>query len=268
MKVKINDIHVAYEIHGDSGPWLMMSHSLGCTLAMWEHQIADLSRDYRVLCYDTRGHGNTDATSGPYSLDMLADDALGLIDYLAIQKITWVGFSMGGMIGQTFTLKYPERVSALVLADRNSGHTTTPLSMWNDRIRIASEQGMEPLVQPAIERWFTESFRTQQPATVAKVAQMISHTSVAGWSGCCAAIAAVNTTKRLNEIKCPVLVMVGEYDVGTPLSAALVIQRHLKQSTLVVISDAAHMTDVEQPLQFNRALKMFLAFNFNSSDSV
>ena len=158
---------------------------------------------------------------------------------------------MGGMIGQTFTLKYPERVSALVLADTTSAHTTTPLSMWNDRIRIASEQGMEPLVQPAIERWFTESFRTQQPATVAKVAQMISHTSVAGWSGCCAAIAA----SLFGVAK-------------TPLSAALVIQRHLKQSTLVVISDAAHMTDVEQPLQFNRALKMFLAFNFNSSDSV
>ncbi len=261
MKVKINDINVAYSVHGKTGPWLIMSHSLGCTQAMWEHQIADLSLDYRILCYDTRGHGTTDATSAPYALDMLADDALGLIDYLAIEKVTWIGFSMGGMIGQTFALKYPERVSALVLADTTSEHTTTPLSMWNERIRVANEQGMEPLVQPAIDRWFTESFRAQQPATVAKVAHMIRNTSVAGWSGCCAAIAAVNTTNRLHEIKCPVLVMVGEYDIGTPLSAALVLHRNLERSTLVVISDAAHMTDVEQPRQFNRAVKMFLDFN-------
>lgn len=261
MQVTINDIKVEYSVHGHSGPWLIFSHSLGCTQAVWERQIEELSRDYRILCYDTRGHGKTEATSGPYTLDMLANDALGLIDHLAIEKIIWIGFSMGGMIGQTFALKYPARVSAIVLADTTSAHTTTPLAMWNERIRIANQEGMQPLVQPAIERWFTEGFRKSQPSTVEQIANMIRTTSVDGWSGCCAAIAAVNTTERLHEIKCPALVMVGEYDVGTPLSAALVMQRHLPHSSLVVISDAAHMTDIEQPGQFNRALKMFLDFN-------
>jgi 3-oxoadipate enol-lactonase len=258
MNAIINGIRVEYSVHGETGPWLIMSHSLGCTQAMWEAQIAAFSGDYRIVCYDTRGHGNTEATSGPYTLDLLADDALGLLDHLAIDRVIWVGFSMGGMIGQTFALKYPQRLTAIVLADTTSRHTTTPVAMWNERIRVAQEQGMEPLVAPAINRWFTESFRTAQPAVVAHVADMIRTTSVAGWAGCCAAISAVNTTERLHEITCPALVLVGELDVGTPLAAALDIHRHLPQSTLVVISDAAHMTDVEQPEQFNRALAMFL----------
>ena len=145
-----------------------------------------------------------------------------------------------------------------MLADTTSEHHATPQSIWDERIRVAREQGMQPLVQPAIGRWFTQAFRDAHPAVVAPVAAMIASTSVNGWAGCCAAIAAVHTTPRLHEIACPALVIVGEHDIGTPLASALTIHRHLPDSVLVVIADAAHMTCIEQPAQFNRALRMFL----------
>lgn len=258
MKIKANNIEIEYSIDGDAGPWLVMSHSLGCDISMWDAQIAELSTRYRILRYDTRGHGKTEATQGSYSLDELANDARALLDELEIAQVVWVGFSMGGMIGQTFALKYPNRLLGLVLADTTSQHDATPQSVWDERIRVAREQGIAPLVGPAIGRWFTQKFRDSHPAEVALVANQISNTSVDGWCGCCAAISGVHTTDKLNEIAHPCLVIVGEHDVGTPLAAALTIQRELLNSTLVVVTDSAHMTCIEQAPQFNRALKMFL----------
>lgn len=257
MKVKINHIDVDYSVYGEKGPWIILSHSLGCTKAMWEPQIEALEKNFRVITYDTRGHGGSGSEGGEYSLDLLADDAVGLLDFLSVKKVHWLGFSMGGMIGQTFALRYPERIASIVLADTTSAHTTTPVSMWEERIRIAKTQGMDPLVQPAINRWFTEAFRNSSPEVVESVASMIRSTSVAGWVGCCAAISSIHTTYRLNEIKCPAMVIVGEFDVGTPLSAALEMHKNLKKSVLVLISNAAHMTNIEQSTQFNRALELF-----------
>lgn len=258
MRISIDGMEIDYSVTGESGPWVLMSHSLGCAQSMWDLQVEALRGRYRVLRYDTRGHGASGASSAPYSLEQLADDALALMDHVGIEKAHWVGFSMGGMIGQVFALRYGHRLHSLVLADTTSAHTATPASMWAERIRSAREQGIEPLVQPALTRWFTEEFRRTNPQEAARVAAMISRTSVEGWCGCCAAIAEVHTTERLHEIACPALVIVGEHDIGTPLSAALEIQRKLQESVLVVISDAAHMTCIEQPAQFNRALRQFL----------
>lgn len=258
MRAQINGIEVEYAVDGTQGPWLVMSHSLGCDISMWDPQIPALAPGYRVLRYDTRGHGRSASTPGGYTLDQLADDAAALMDHVGIDKAVWIGFSMGGMIGQTFALKYPRRTQALVLADTTSEHHATPQSVWDERIRVAREEGIGPLVQPAIGRWFTQTFRDSAPDAVAKVAEQIGGTSVDGWAGCCAAIASIHTTPRLNEINCPVLVIVGELDIGTPLASALDIHRGLPDSVLAVISDAAHMTCIEQPLQFNRALRQFL----------
>jgi 3-oxoadipate enol-lactonase len=258
MRKNINGIEVEYTVDGSQGPWIVMSHSLGCNISMWDPQIPALAQDYRVLRYDTRGHGFSGATPGAYTLDQLADDAAALMDHVGIDKAVWVGFSMGGMIGQTFALKYPHRTQALVLADTTSEHHATPQSVWDERIRVALEQGIAPLVQPAIGRWFTEGFRELQPDIVSSVANVIANTSVNGWAGCCAAISSIHTTPRLREITCPALVMVGEHDIGTPLASALTIHRELRDSVLAVISDAAHMTCIEQPEQFNRVLRQFL----------
>lgn len=258
MHAQVNGVGVEYTVEGGSGPWLVMSHSLGCTQAMWDPQMAALVGRYRVLRYDTRGHGKSEGPAGGYTLEQLADDASALMDHLGIARATWVGFSMGGMIGQVFALRHRARLQALVLADTTSEHHATPQAIWDERIRVAHQQGMQPLVLPAIGRWFTQAFREAHADTVAPVADMIAGTSVNGWAGCCAAIAAVHTTNRLHEISCPALVMVGEHDIGTPLASALTIHRHLPNSVLVVIADAAHMTCIEQPAQFNRALRVFL----------
>ncbi|MET3373415.1 3-oxoadipate enol-lactonase [Variovorax boronicumulans] len=249
---------IHYTLDGKRGPWLVLSHSLGCDVSMWDAQMSALTGRYRVLRYDTRGHGRSGVGATPCTLEQLADDAAQLMDHLRIDEATWIGFSMGGMIGQTFALKYPQRVQGLVLADTTSQHGATPQSVWDERIRVARAHGIEPLVQPAIARWFTTSFRETQPAAVAAVAQVIASTSVEGWAGACAAIASVHTTSDLYRIGCPALVMVGEHDIGTPLAASLEMHRHLPQSTLAVIADAAHMTCIEQPERFNRALRMFL----------
>lgn len=258
MHAHVNGVGIEYSVEGEQGPWLVLSHSLGCTRAMWDPQMAALAGRYRVLRYDTRGHGGSEATPGAYTLEQLADDAAALMDHLGIGRATWVGFSMGGMIGQVFALRHAGRLQALVLADTTSAHDATPQSVWDERIRVAREQGLQPLVQPAIGRWFTQAFRDARPEVVAPVAAMIAGTSVDGWAGCCAAIASVCTTPRLHEITCPALVMVGEHDIGTPLAAALTLHRHLPDSVLAVIADAAHMSCIEQPARFNRALRLFL----------
>lgn len=249
---------IHYTVDGTQGPWLILSHSLGCDTSMWDAQIPALAERYRVLRYDTRGHGRSGAGMAPYTLDELAEDAANLMDHLGIEAATWIGFSMGGMIGQTFALKYPGRVQAIVLADTTSQHGATPQSVWDERIRVARAEGIAPLVQPAIGRWFTASYREAQPVGVAAVARVIASTSIEGWTGACAAIASIHTTGDLHRIGCPALVIVGEHDIGTPLAASLEMHRHLPQSTLVVIADAAHMTCIEQPERFNRALRLFL----------
>lgn len=258
MKTRANGVEIEYSIDGERGPWVIMSHSLGCTLEMWDAQVPALQGRYRVLRYDTRGHGRSEGTSGLYTLEMLAQDALGLLDHLGIERAHWVGFSMGGMIGQTFALRYPQRLLSLVLADTTSEHSGTPHAIWEERIRVAREEGLGPLVDPAVRRWFTERFRIENPGQTGRVAEWIGQTSVDGWCGCCGAIASIATTEQLHLIDCPVLVMVGEKDIGTPLASALEMHRRLPQSVLALISDAAHMTCIEQHAQFNRALTMFL----------
>jgi 3-oxoadipate enol-lactonase len=184
---------IHYCVDGGAGPWLVLSHSLGCDVSMWDPQMSVLTERYRVLRYDTRGHGRSGAGGSPYTLEELADDVAQLMDHLGIVEAAWVGFSMGGMIGQTFALKYPNRIQALVLADTTSQHEATPQSVWDERIRVAREHGVRPLVEPAIGRWFTASFRASQPEIVAAVASVIGDTSADGWAGCCAAIASIHS---------------------------------------------------------------------------
>jgi 3-oxoadipate enol-lactonase len=166
---------------------------------------------------------------------------------------------MGGMIGQTFALKYPGVFQSLTLADTTSRYPAEAAAMWQDRIKIAETKGMEPLVQPTLERWFTEPFRKNHPDKVKVVAGLIEKTPVAGYAGCCAAIPKINVTSRLKEIKTPTLVICGENDPGTPPAMAREIQQNLPGAKLVLIPQAAHLSNIEQPEAFNRALADFLS---------
>lgn len=257
MNVQANGIDIHYTIDGE-GPWLVFSHSLACSVSMWEPQVRAFADRYKVLCYDTRGHGRSSAPASAYTLDQLADDAKGLFDALGIRACHWVGLSMGGMIGQTFALKYPGIFKTMTLADTTSRYPPEAASLWSDRIKTALEQGMEPLVQPTLERWFTAPFRQAHPEVVAGVAAAIRATPAAGYAGCCHALPRINVTARLKEIQCPSLVIVGDQDPGTPPEMAREIHANLPGSELAVIASAAHLSNLEQPEAFNQVLARFL----------
>jgi 3-oxoadipate enol-lactonase len=260
MKTKVNGIEVSYELHGKEGaPWLVLSHSLACSVRMWDPQIAALKDKYRILAYDTRGHGGTEAPKGQYTLELLADDLFFLLQELKIKTAHFCGLSMGGMIGQTFALKYPGVFKSLVLADTTSRYPAEAWPTWQDRIKTAEAKGMEPLAQPTLERWFTEPFRKSNPKAVDAIRKLIVSTPVAGYVGCCYAIPKINLTARLKDIKCPILVIVGENDPGTPPAMAREIHDNAPGSKLAILPQAAHLANLEQPEGFTQALQKFLS---------
>ncbi len=257
MKIKTNGIEINYEIAGE-GPWVTLSHSLACNLHMWDEQMAGLTKKYKVLRFDTRGHGLSGAPPGPYSLEQMADDVKGMLDALGIRQTHWVGLSMGGMIGETFALKYPGVFRSMVLADTTSRRPPNADQMWGDRITVAQTQGMEALVESTLARWFTEPYRNAHKDVMARIASDIRNTPVAGFVGCCQAIAKVDLLDRLKEIKCPALVMVGDQDHGTPPEMARQIHENLSGSELLIIPSAAHISNIEQTAVFNQAMFSFL----------
>jgi 3-oxoadipate enol-lactonase len=166
---------------------------------------------------------------------------------------------MGGMIGQTFALKYPGVFRSLTLADTTSRYPAEAMPVWEERIRIAETKGLTPLAEPTLERWFTENYRKRNRESVDRIRRLILATPVAGYVGCSRAIPKINLTPRLKEIRCPILVIVGENDAGTPPAMAREIHDHAPGSKLVVIPGAAHISSMEQPEAFNRALGGFLS---------
>ena len=257
MKTSANGIDINYIVEGE-GPWLTMSHSLACNLHMWDEEAKRLSKRYKVLRYDTRGHGASSAPAGAYTLELLADDLHGLLQALGVTSTHFVGLSMGGMIGQTYALKYPGMFRSLALCDTTSRYPAEAAGVWADRIKTVEAQGMEPLVTPTLERWFTEPFRKSRPEVVERVAAMIRTTPVPGYVGCSHAIPKINLTARLKEIRCPTVVIVGKDDPGTPVAMAEEIHQALPGSKLVIIPSAAHLSNLEQPDAFNQALAGFL----------
>ena len=257
MKINANGISINYTIEGE-GPWLAMSHSLACNLHMWDEEAKRLSKRYKVLRYDTRGHGESSAPAGAYTLELLAEDLHALLQALGVQSAHFVGLSMGGMIGQTYALKYPGMFKSLALCDTTSRYPAEAAGLWAERIKTVEAQGMEPLVASTLERWFTAPFRQARPEVVAKVAAMIRSTPVPGYVGCSHAIPKINVTARLAEIRCPSVVIVGKDDPGTPVAMAEEIHQALPGSELVVIPAAAHLSNLEQPDAFNQALARFL----------
>ena len=257
MKLNANGIDINYEIEGE-GPVVTFSHSLACNLSMWDEQVRALRGRYRVLRYDTRGHGQTGAPAGAYTLDQLADDLKSLLDGLGIAATQFVGLSMGGMIGQVFALKHPAMVQSLVLCDTTSRYPQGAAAVWEERIKTVGAKGMEPMVAPTLERWFTAPFRARRKDLMDKVGAMIRSTPAPGYVGCCHALPKINVTERLRDVRCPALVIVGEEDPGTPVDMARDIQAALPVAELAVLCRASHLSNVEQPGEFNRVLGGFL----------
>jgi 3-oxoadipate enol-lactonase len=260
MKITANGISIHYTLEGaESAPVVTLSHSLATDLNMWGPQMEKLLTSYRVLRYDTRGHGKTEVPQGPYSLEMLAEDVLGLLEALRINKTFFMGISMGGMIGQVLALKAPAVIEGLVLCDTSSLVPDEAKPIWDERIETVREKGMESQVEATIERWFTPGFRKERPEVVEKVVAMIRGTNPQGYIGCGRAIRELKLTDKLSAIKAPTLIMVGEDDPGTPVAASRVIHEKIKRSEMVILKSAAHLSNIEQASAFNKAVLNFLS---------
>lgn len=255
----VNHITHEYRFDGPAdGPVIMLSNSLASNLTMWDHQVPALTGvGLRVLRYDSRGHGGTSVTRGPYTLEMLVEDALGLLDHLELEQVSFMGCSKGGMIGQMLATLHPQRVRALLLTS-TACHVSPP-EAWDDRIAAVRQGGMEAVADATIDRWFTQAGQERLADEVARIRFMVSATPAEGFCGCCHAIRDMDQRETIAHIIAPTLVLVGEQDPGTPVSSAEAIHQRIAGSKLVVIPDAAHFVNVERPETFNAAILEFLA---------
>ena len=250
-----------YRLQGPSdGPVVTLSHPLAATLDLWEAQAAALDDCYRVLRYDTRGHGASDVPPGPYTLEQMVQDLRELWHDEHIDRTHFVGLSMGGLIGMMAALTAPTMIASLVLCDTTSCYGAGMQAMWTDRIRAAESHGItDALIERTMEMWFTPPFREHHKKTVDRLRGMFRATDPRGYIGAVQAIADVDLTERLTAISCPTLVVVGERDPGTPPAMARAIHERIQGSRLLVLPDAAHCSVVERAQEFNRALLTFLA---------
>ena len=259
MLIQANGIQMNYELSGEKdGSVVMLSHSLGSSLKMWHPQRKILESHFKVLPYDTRGHGRTDIPTSPYTLEMMGEDVIGLLDALEIDKVHFVGLSMGGMIGQCLALNHVQRLRSLVLCDTSSIFPKEGQPAVQERIDTARRGGMGALIEPTMERWFTPSFISKNGSSLGIIRKEFLATSVEGYIGCSEALRKLNYLDRLSGIKLPTLILVGEEDPGTPVDAARAIHERIANSKLVIIPSARHLSNVEQPEAFNRALIEFL----------
>ncbi|MBI4517874.1 MAG: 3-oxoadipate enol-lactonase [Deltaproteobacteria bacterium] len=259
MRVVANGIVTQYVMEGPAGaPVVTLSHSLAASLEMWEPQIPALATRYRVLRYDTRGHGGSEVPPGPYSLEVLADDALGLLAALGVERTHFVGLSMGGMIGQALALKRPDVLGSLVLADTSCRIPPESGPLWDARIAMAEGQGMAALAEGTLERWFTRPFIERAPEVVDRVRMLVRTTPPQGFAACSQAIRALDYAARLHEIRVPTLIIVGADDQGTPVAASELMHAGIAGSQLVILASAAHLSNIEQAERFNQSVLGFL----------
>ncbi|MDP7488203.1 MAG: 3-oxoadipate enol-lactonase [Alphaproteobacteria bacterium] len=258
--IAVNGIDIAYRWDGPKGaPVLTLSNSLASSYAMWDMQVPALIPSWRVLRYDTRGHGASGVSEGAYSMDMLARDVIGLWDALGVEKSAFCGLSLGGMTGQQLGIAHGERLTGLVLCDTIAKWPDGVTAIWNGRVRSAQQAGMGPLVEPTLERWFTKTYRERRPAVLDAVAEMIANTPVAGYVGASIGIVKIDFLERLSSISVPTLVIVGADDPATTVEASEAIQSRIPGAELAVVGEAAHLSNVEQPEAFNAALLEFLS---------
>ena len=255
--IKVNGLDVAYRFDGpENGHVILIANSLMSDLSMWDWNVPALADRYRVLRYDKRGHGGSQTTPAPYSIPQLADDAVALLDALKIDKVHFIGLSMGGMIGQQLGARYPERVYSLSLCDTAS--EMPPRNLWEERFEIARKDGIPGLVDGTIKRWFTTPFIERAPQDIEKVRQMILGTGVEGYIGCASAVRDMAQTTMLLKIKAPTLILTGRQDPACTVDQAIVLNRMIDGSKMVILEEAAHLSNIEQPEAFNRTVRAFI----------
>ena len=247
-------IHVAIE-GPDDAPVLILSNSLGTTLRMWDGQVGPFTRHFRLVRFDRRGHGKSGCPQGPYSMEQLGRDVLAIMDGLGIRKANWCGLSMGGMEGMWLGANASERFERLVLANTSSYFPDK--AGWNERLKLVREKGIAAFADANMERWFTKGFRERAPQTVAAVKEMFAATALEGYIACGSAVRDMDHRALLPRIRVPTLVIIGRHDPATVPEAGEYIRANIPGASAAIL-DAAHLSNVEQPEQFNDAVLGFL----------
>jgi 3-oxoadipate enol-lactonase len=247
---------IHYEIEGpEDGPVLLLSNSLGTDLGMWSPQIPSLAARYRVLRYDSRGHGRSEAPEGPYTIDMLGQDAVAVLDAAGVKRALFCGLSKGGMVGQWLGVNAPDRVGRLVLA--NTAAFIGAPEVWNQRIETVRAQGMAAIVPGVIDRWFTKPFQERAPDSVARIRDMLLATDPEGYAACCAAVRDMDQRQTIGAIRVPTLVIAGRHDLATSPEQGRLIADTIPGARFLEL-DAAHLSNIEAEAAFTRALLEFL----------
>lgn len=264
--IEANGITVHYDLTGPAdAPVLLLANSIGTSFHIWDAMVPVLSRRWRLLRYDMRGHGLTEATpvtdgagyTAGYTMDLLAGDAAALLDALGIARAHVCGLSIGGMMAQRLAVTAPERVHGLVLC--GTAGVIGPPPVWTDRIAAIRARGMGAIAEGVMARWFTEGFRAKRPDQIRGYAAMLGRTTEDGYVGCAMAIRDADLRADGARIAAPTLVVVGERDVATPPALARDLADSIPGARLALLPDAAHIPCVERPAELAALIDDFLA---------
>jgi len=259
MKIKANGITFNYDVTGiDGAPWLIFSNSLATNLHMWDQQAADLRNSFRILRYDQRGHGQTEAPAGRYTFELLVADVIALMDALGVARAHWCGVSMGCATGMGLVQKHPGRFDRMVLCDNPGRSSPETHRQWEERIAVAQKDGMAALLESTMQRWFPPETLKANPPHMDIIRRMILATPINGFIGCSAALGDHDFRPLMPQVKNPVLYMTGEKD-GHNAAAMKVMQQELPGSQYIVLPGAGHISNMDQPALFTKSLREFLA---------
>jgi len=263
--VKIDDTNFHYRLDGpEDRPLVVLSHALSVSGAMWEPQIPVLAKHYRVLSYDMRGHGKTDATGEDltrgYTLEQMADDVVNLVSKLGHSRFHFVGLSIGGMIGQVLALRHRKVLDRLVLCCAGTGKPNADQQkMWDDRVAAILKDGAAGQVESTLGRWFSPEFRAAEPKTVEWIANLIRATETSGYVGAALAIKRMDIpAAQLETLRLPTLCVAGEKDPGATVAAVSTLRDRIQGARFAVIKGGYHLCNVEKPQDFNEAVLGFL----------
>ncbi|HHG8774723.1 TPA: 3-oxoadipate enol-lactonase [Raoultella planticola] len=249
-------MNLDYQLDGPEGaPVIVLSNSLGTTRAMWQPQLAALTRQFRVLRYDSHGHGKT-RKSGKVTLAQLGEDVIALLDHLNIAKACFCGISMGGLTGLWLGRFAPERFDAIVVA--NTAARIGDQASWLSRARAVRQEGMAVVAAGAADRWFTHAFRRKAPDVVEMLCHQLTHSDAEGYAACCEALAAADLRGEVGQIGVPTLVIAGESDPVTTVADAHFLQQQIPNAHMVVLP-ASHLSSIEAPGAFSAALLEFVS---------
>lgn len=255
--VRSGSVEIHYEVQGAAeAPALLLLHSLGVDLGMWDPQMPDFLQHFRTIRYDVRGHGRSSVGAAECSIEILAQDAMEVLDAAQIVQAHWCGLSLGGMTAMWAASHRPERVARLALC--NTSAHLPPAALWHSRMELVRREGIRAVAPAVIERWFTAGFRGSQPEKVARIERMLEATPPEGYAAACGAIAEMNQLSDIRRIAAPTLVICGAEDPATPLAHSVVLCDAIADSRLVVLP-AAHLSNVERPQDFSAAVGDFLS---------